>query len=113
MFLHFVVFIFVLDKVKCLEIEAITGSFVNVLDNPKIIFENNHFLKDPKTSFERNLFSNDDHLQDANLVQQRPIRFYHILEGKNPNQMKTFLNRCFLAGTYFRPLHKIRHIFDH
>ena len=76
MFLHFVVLVFVFRKVKCLEVESITGSFVNVFDDPKIIFEKEKILSDSR-------------LQDANQIQQRPIRFYHIFEGKKSKQNTT------------------------
>ncbi len=62
-------FYFIFHKVKCLEVVEISGSFVDILDDPKLIFEKNRQL-------------NGNQFLYANPVQQQqPIRLYHLIEG--------------------------------
>jgi hypothetical protein len=69
MFLFILGFYFIFHKVKCFEAVEISGSFVDILDDPKLIFEKNRQL-------------NGNQFLAANLVQQQPIHLYHFIEGK-------------------------------
>jgi hypothetical protein len=69
MLLFILGFYFIFHKVKCLEVVEISGSFVDILDDPKLIFEKNRQL-------------NENRFLAANPVQQQPIHLYHFIEGK-------------------------------
>jgi hypothetical protein len=80
MLLFILGFYFIFHKVKCLEVIEISGSFVDILDDPKQIFEKKRQV-------------NGNQLMYANLVQQQPIHLYHFLPGKNKNLVANYNNK--------------------